>query len=996
MMQVKKVDVEKLASFIEYAYEGLKVYPIQSFFDINKDKNKKYKSYWDSLNRENIRKELPKFINLCEVEKRSLCFYPNGSKNEADIEKILSHFVDIDSGGGTKEEQFERIMNAPLKPTLVYKGRAGYKVLYKVIDAYWDNTTEQTLRESVYIFEKIQFQLIGYFKADRNRRKPNDCLRLPYVNNYKEWNDRGKVYQEEIVYWEPNNVYTQQQLADAFPPGEEPKKAKKVKLYDVSDQAVREVIEVFTDNLDVAGLDYTNYEAKISYQCPVHNDGNASAFIFFDSLICHCSNGQNGECEIGNGKPLSWLAEHQGWNDLLELAIRIEAKPAEKYERITLDQLQTCTLIPLLSEETKWDPVVKEVVENIIATMKSRNITVDKASHLIYSNLVTSIHNTTPGVTVWPLEPGGGKTTTLVTYLKCMLEHHIDQAGTIIVVERNETAIALAKELGKYRMCFEATERTASEVDWSEFLDAAYVMQSAYTYKKCKKTLTSYEHNVCGRCSFKNSCDLPKKYEIQKRFPIVIMTHARLQMEGEKLSNYAKWRTKDGKVYERKRIIIDEKPPITDVIQISTADIDMFKYDLKSMELEIGSETMFSTINIVDKLKATMSSSERGIPIPALDMTFKFSFESEWYKYYEGSNVSLLKRVEAAITQEGVVNEYNKRITYTTAKKVVYDFSHYNVVILDGTAKYDLEYGYLNNVQVMDVPTLKTYDHLTLYYDTSIPSRKSHLQKEIELKNELVQFVRKKSLDKPVLVLCYKFLREFFESMFAKEIKANKIAVNHFGNIKGSNDYLQYSCLVVVGIVYKGDPYYLCKSGTIFEEAADLELTTIKGVRRFNNTEIEKYKLSDQVVSSIQDILRINIRNNSDAKQPAEVYIFSRDTVFLNLLLNYFSGSKGEQWNLLESKPKWFDKINQLLESLKPKEKITKASIREILGLEGAAGKKQLQRIMQAEEFHCLLTQNKIVEVNTRQFMKQESTKCYTELGSFYKGLKAIVRFVNA
>lgn len=82
----------------------------------------------------------------------------------------------------------------------------------------------------------------------------------------------------------------------------------------------------------------------------------------------------------------------------------------------------------------------------------------------------------------------------------------------------------------------------------------------------------------------------------------------------------------------------------------------------------------------------------------------------------------LLKHVETAITQVGVVSKYNNRITYTTAKKVAYDFTNYNVVILDGTAKYDLEYRYLNHMKVMDVPMIKTYDHLTLYYDTSIPS----------------------------------------------------------------------------------------------------------------------------------------------------------------------------------------------------------------------------------------------------------------------------------
>lgn len=403
---------------------------------------------------------------------------------------------------------------------------------------------------------------------------------------------------------------------------------------------MREVIEVFTDNLGLASLDYIDYGNKISYQCPVHGDSKPSAYIFFDSLICHCSNGQNGECEIGNGKPLSWLAQHQGWDDLLELALKLEAKPAEKYEKITLNQLQTCTLMPLLPEERKWEPVVKEAVSNTTATMKSRNITVDKESHLIYSNLVASIHNTAPTVTVWPLEPGGGKTTTLVTYLKYMLEHHLDQSGTIIVVERNETAEALANELGKYEVYFEATEHTAYDADHWKYPNAAYVMQSAYTYKGCKKELAEYEHNVCGRCSYKKTCELPKKHEKQKGFPIVIMTHARLQMEGEQLNSYAKWRAADGREYMRRRIVIDEKPPILETIQISTMDIEMLIYELKGMELEIGHENMLAAIQAINEMKGRLLSTEYGVQLPALDESFKFGFEAEWYKHYEGSNVA--------------------------------------------------------------------------------------------------------------------------------------------------------------------------------------------------------------------------------------------------------------------------------------------------------------------------------------------------------------------
>lgn len=572
------------------------------------------------------------------------------------------------------------------------------------------------------------------------------------------------------------------------------------------------------------------------------------------------------------------------------------------------------------------------------------------------------------------IRAGGGKSTTLVTYLRYMLEHHLEQAGTIVVIERNETAVALAKELGNYEVFVEATEDTSYDVDYYQYSHAAYVMQSAFTYKKCKKDLTEYEHNVCGRCSFKRTCELPKKHEIQKQFPIIIMTHARLQMEGAQLKNYAKWIGNDGKEYERKRLVIDEKPPIIDFIQISTMDLETLIYHLKSMELEIGRENMISAIQVINELKMIMLSSERGVQIPPLDTTFKFNFEAEWYKHYEGSNVAILRHVEAVITQASIVSEYNRRITISTAKKAIYDFSMYNTIILDGTAKYDLEYGHLDNIQLMDIPVLKSYDHLTLHYDITIPSSKKRLLEDNDLVLKLAKYASEKSLEEPVLILCYKFMKGLFESLLSQEIKNKRIAINHFGNIKGSNSYSNYSCLIVVGIINKGDAYYLSKSGGIFSDESDLGVTTIKKTRRFNSVEIETYKLSDQVVGSIQDILRTSIRNHGNSKK-ADVYIFSRDIVLLKLLYEYFNGSKVEKWNLLDSKPKWFLELNKLFNIVEAGSKITKADIRKILDLEGAAGKKQLQRIMQSEEFHCLLTQYKIVEYNNRAFIKLEAAE---------------------
>ena len=42
------------------------------------------------------------------------------------------------------------------------------------------------------------------------------------------------------------------------------------------------------------------------------------------NLVCHCSAGAaDGSCEIGKGKPLGWVAEYLGWDDLKALCDNI-------------------------------------------------------------------------------------------------------------------------------------------------------------------------------------------------------------------------------------------------------------------------------------------------------------------------------------------------------------------------------------------------------------------------------------------------------------------------------------------------------------------------------------------------------------------------------------------------------------------------------------------------------------------------------------------------
>jgi len=100
------------------------------------------------------------------------------------------------------------------------------------------------------------------------------------------------------------------------------------------------------------------------------------------------------------------------------------------------------------------------------------------------------------------------------------------------------------------------------------------------------------------------------------------------------------------------------------------------------------------------------------------------------------------------------------------------------------------------------------------------------------------------------------------------------------------------------------------------------------------------------------------------------VFLFSRDTVLTKMLQEYFVGSKIKKWDLLGHKPRWYNPISELFSTIGIGEKINKKAIRGMLNLEGAAGKKQLQRILQRDEFISLLILNNIDEWNSRAFVK--------------------------
>lgn len=224
------------------------------------------------------------------------------------------------------------------------------------------------------------------------------------------------------------------------------------------------------------------------------------------------------------------------------------------------------------------EDVVNEMVSNIRETMSIRNIQLDNQTRIVYEGVLSRFLLEHKRTAVCPLEPGGGKSTLMEAYLKYMLAHDLSNAGAIIVVERIETAKKLANSLGTYTTYM--ADRPWVDAEFWQPNASSYVMESAFTYKKCRKKMSSYEYGICRGCSIKMSCPIAQKFTVQKKHPIVIMTHTRLKMEAQKLDKYSKWKNVDDKEYQRNLIIIDEKPPLVEISSLKLKDLDQFLTDV--------------------------------------------------------------------------------------------------------------------------------------------------------------------------------------------------------------------------------------------------------------------------------------------------------------------------------------------------------------------------------------------------------------------------------
>lgn len=312
----------------------------------------------------------------------------------------------------------------------------------------------------------------------------------------------------------------------------------------------------------------------------------------------------------------------------------------------------------------------------------------------------------------------------------------------------------------------------------------------------------------------------------QRQFvtPILLMTTQRfLSMSRARFSQYLTWKGGD-----RPLILIDEYTPLREIAIISLADIN----DIATM-LEQG---VSNTVNQVEKnwcieqweqtrnrLSKELKRLENARPEECVSSFYYFNPEQRMTQndlrfwrfilgnlpsFMEFKNGQALKRLKQVyrLEMEGALYQGRRNREYSNKLALMIDRHdrlvnlNAKLIILDGTADLhpDYQQDYIRRVDIAEYPALqRRLDHLTIRIFNVPTSKRRLLDKKDgdKLKQHIADEVKLKigTAAENTPIFTYSDTEKFFR-------KTGFHRVEHFGNIKGSNDYCNEHLIVQIGL----------------------------------------------------------------------------------------------------------------------------------------------------------------------------------------------------
>ena len=209
----------------------------------------------------------------------------------------------------------------------------------------------------------------------------------------------------------------------------------------------------------------------------------------------------------------------------------------------------------------------------------------------------------------------------------------------------------------------------------------------------------------------------------------------------------------------------------------------------------------------------------------------------------------------------------------------------FRTYVLDGTA--DINPTYPKNSKIIKIPDTRIFLNTHVYIENKFNYSKERFSKFPSLIPSTVDSIRHQldNHDK-ILLVTFKEYEDTYRNYFNKN-ELNRIYINHFNNIKGSNVYRDATCIFLLGNIYKGDIYYI---GLYEEDDRDNIIFVNRNRQRlayYKDTNEPCAKLNtmiaqDQAELASQHIVRIKFRDDPLAN--CDVHLASTNSEYLKYL----------------------------------------------------------------------------------------------------------------
>ena len=582
--------------------------------------------------------------------------------------------------------------------------------------------------------------------------------------------------------------------------------------------------------------------------------------------------------------------------------------------------------------------IIQDVTDSFTNTFKSRGGATKEqidfakqTSQVVFGELIENI------VTVIPAPCGFGKSSISLEILKKLIQLHKSKKttdGLILVTDR-----------------LDSLRNTQSELKTLGLGGYTYLLESWNEEICLNKKIKSSDAKMCtpASCPHFYDCKIGKQGNEQKKYPILLITNARLRENGVSIKQFAQWnkniKDKDGNLTtdkpfgKRTVLLIDERPDVLDTVkvnkkllnEISTA-ISNCEYE--SVEEKTAFENMFTDLaaTIIDdmqryrkKYKRFVISNINNKNICKTDEEFMFF----WDKYMRGNYKRELEHIHTVLTKGGFyVYEKNTEFITTIGSKDIRDMysDTYKTIIFDGTALYDpLYFGMYDrqSIKYLDVENTREYTNLTINAYLQHKLTKTTFKDKKYLTVACANFVnqRMKYGINNGYVVTYQSVTPLINKFINTK---NKIArlndeIFYFGNTKGKNNMQNCNIMFQFGWDTLPDYEYVIQWLSVTRDWDKL-LENLRDTKKAENLSddllikdrsqtiyngetyepcgykyyefgipsLNRFKLFSIFTNFYQEVHRTRLRNYSSDKK-IEINIFSVKGVVLGMIEQLFN-----------------------------------------------------------------------------------------------------------